>query len=227
MKSRALSNYACKVTMAVTGLLFAGFVLAHMIGNLKVYQGADAFNAYAGWLREVGYPLLPHEGVLWTLRIVLALALIAHVVCGLTLWARGRAARGLFRRRGRTARAWAATLMVPSGVLLLVFIVVHLLDLTLGTLGAATFRHPDAAGYHAYDNLVAGFQRPAFAIFYLIVMLVLALHLAQGLWSVLHDLGGTANRLRRVWVIVAGAAVLAITVVNASIPVAVLVGWLS
>lgn len=227
MKSRALSNYACKVTMAVTGLLFAGFVLAHMIGNLKVYQGADAFNAYAAWLREVGYPLLPREGVLWALRVVLGLALVAHIECGIALWLRGRAARGSFRRRGRSPKAWAATLMVPSGLLLLAFIIVHLLDLTLGTLGAPAFRHPDASGFHAYDNLVASFQRPGYAVFYLVVMLVLALHLAQGLWSALHDLGGTAGRLRRVWVAVAGVAVIAITVVNSSIPLAVMMGWLT
>lgn len=227
MARARVSNTACKVTMAVTGVLFAAFVLVHMFGNLKVYQGADAFNGYAAWLRMVGYPLLPQEGVLWMLRIVLCLALVFHVGCGLTLWWRGRRARGAHRRKLTSVRARAASWMAPTGVLLLAFVVVHLLDLTTGHLAAGSFRGPDQAGFHAYANLVASFQRPAYATLYAVVMAALGVHLAQGLWSVLHDLGGTAPRLRRAWWAVAILVATALTIVNASIPIAVQAGWLS
>ena len=55
--------------MAVSGLVFVGFVLAHMYGNLKAFAGHDAFNEYAHHLRELGEPMLPHEGVLWIMRV--------------------------------------------------------------------------------------------------------------------------------------------------------------
>ncbi len=227
MAARSPSTFTCKTTMAITGSIFAGYVLVHMIGNLKAYLGPHAFNTYAAWLREVGYPLVPHQGVLWTLRVVLAVSLVLHVGCGLLLWARGRAARGRFRRRRLSWRAAGALTMVPTGLILLAFVTIHVLDLTTGHLGAAGFRHADAEGSHAYANLVASFQRPAYAVAYLTAMLTLAVHLAQGLWSVLHDLGGTAPRLRRLFVALAAAVVLAITLVNSSLPIAVWAGWLS
>lgn len=66
--------------MAVTGLLFAAFVAVHMVGNLKAYFGAESYNSYSLWLRTAFYPLLPHEGLLWIMRVVLGVALVLHVV---------------------------------------------------------------------------------------------------------------------------------------------------
>ena len=86
--------------MALTGTVFALFVLVHMIGNLKVYQGPEAFNSYAHWLRNAFYPVLPYEGLLWILRVVLLASVIAHIVCALILKSRARRARG-----GHTALA--------------------------------------------------------------------------------------------------------------------------
>ena len=89
-RRRGPSNFVLKHVMAVTGVLFVAFVAVHLFGNLKVYAGADAFNHYAAWLREVGYPLLPKQSVLWALRIALAGSLLLHVSAALTLWLRGR-----------------------------------------------------------------------------------------------------------------------------------------
>ena len=88
-----------KATMAVTGTIMALFVVVHMIGNLKVLMGPEAFNGYAAWLREVAYPLLPHEGLLWIMRLALSACIVLHVSAGVALWRRGRGARGAFRRR--------------------------------------------------------------------------------------------------------------------------------
>ena len=65
------STIVWKIAMALTGLLFIAYVLAHMYGNLKVFGGQDAFDTYAEHLREFGEPILPHAGFLWIVRVVL------------------------------------------------------------------------------------------------------------------------------------------------------------
>ncbi|QPL05744.1 succinate dehydrogenase cytochrome b subunit [Actinomyces sp. ZJ751] len=230
--ARRVPNAVLKPIMAVTGTLMGAFVLIHMIGNLKAFQGAEAYNAYAAWLRDVGYPLVPHEGLLWALRAVLAVCLLLHVACGLLLRLRGRRARGAFRRRGIRPAALGASSMTVTGVLLLVFVAVHLLDLTIGRLvSPASFEEATRSGgqvtAHAYENLLASLSRPGMAVFYTLIMLVLGLHLAQGLWSVAHDLGATGRRLRTVLAVIAVALALAIALANGALPLLVLTGVLS
>ncbi|MGJ3509937.1 succinate dehydrogenase cytochrome b subunit [Enemella sp. A6] len=214
--------------MAITGVIFVGFVFVHMIGNLKVYQGAEAFNSYAQWLREVGYPLIPHTGVLWTLRVVLVVSLLVHVVAAVLLWLRGRSARGSHRRRRMAGglMAFGARTMLLGGVIIAAFVVVHLLDLTIGAgVAPETLRHADPDGtMHAYQNLVASFSRPAMAAFYAISMVVLALHIFHGWRTVAQDVGLTGRRLRRVWVTIGAVLAIAVLIGNALIPVLVLAG---
>ena len=67
--------------MAASGVVFVVFVLVHMYGNLKAFSGHDAFNEYAAHLRAIGEPELPHEGMLWAIRVVLIGSLAVHVGC--------------------------------------------------------------------------------------------------------------------------------------------------
>lgn len=221
-----------KTTMAATGTVMALFVLVHMVGNLKAFLGPESYNHYAAWLRDLGYPLVPHEGVLWILRAVLGLCLIAHVTAGLTLWRRARRARGPVGRRSMRRRTVAARSMVYTGCLMLVFVAVHLLDLTIGRIVApegfiAPVHDGGELSVHAYENLVASLSRPPMAAFYSLVMLTLGLHLAQGIWTVVHDLGGTGRRLRLVVLVIALAAALAVVLGNGLLPVLVLAGVIS
>lgn len=230
--SRRLPHAVLKTTMAVTGSIMGLFVLVHMIGNLKVFQGPHAYDGYAAMLRTFAYPLLPHEGLLWALRLVLLACILAHTAAGAALWRRARLARGPHRRRGLLPRSFAARTMLLSGAVVGVFVVVHLLDLTIGRLVAPpAYRPPSGHGphleVHAYANLVASLSRPWMALLYTAVMVVIGLHLAQGLWSVLHDLGGTAPRLRRIWLALALLVALAIAVGNGSLPLLVLTGVIS
>lgn len=224
-----LPHVALKTIMAVSGTVMGLFVLAHMIGNLKIFQGEEAYNAYAATLRDFGYPILPHQGLLWALRAILSACLLAHVAAGLALWRRARRARGAHRRRELRPLSFAARTMVLSGAIIGAFIVVHLLDLTIGALVAPEgFLHPTGHGTqtraHAYANVVASLSRPWMALFYTSVMAVVGAHLAQGLWSVLHDLGGTAPRLRRIWLALALAVALAIALGNGALPLLILAG---
>ncbi|HSO68638.1 MAG TPA: succinate dehydrogenase cytochrome b subunit [Arachnia sp.] len=219
------STFACKVTMAITGWVFTAFVAVHMIGNLKAFGGADGYNSYSYWLRNAFYPLLPHEGLLWILRIVLVVSLVLHVGASVILWRRGRRFRGPHRRRAY--QAWGARTMPVSGIVLLAFVVFHLLDLTLGIAGPATYQPGTATASFAFENTVASLARPLAGAFYLVTMLVLALHLAHGLWSTTSDLGVTGRRTRAFWLTVGWALSLTVALGNASLPIAVWLGILA
>lgn len=221
------STFVCKVVMALTGWVFAGFVAVHMVGNLKAYAGPDDYNSYALWLRTAFAPLLPYEGLLWILRVVLLAGLVLHVGAALILWGRGRRHRGRHRRRAYRARdAWAARSMLLTGLVLLAFVVFHLLDLTLGIAGPVDYQHATPTSSHAYQNTVASLARPLAGGAYLVTMLALALHLVQGLWSSATDLGVTGPRTRRLWKPLAYAVGLLVALGNASLPLAVWTGVL-
>lgn len=220
--------------MAATGIVFIGYVAVHMIGNLKVYLGAEAMNDYAGFLRELLVPLLPHGWVLWAFRAVLSICVVGHVAAAWILTVRARSDGSTRTSRGRQVvwwRSFTSRTMPISGIVIAAFIVFHILDLTLGTTGAAGFRDPETIGgetrYFAYQNLVASFQRPIVAVFYIVAMVFLGAHLLHGAWAVVNDLGVTGDRTRRIaWT--AGTAVAAVVMVgNISIPLAVMIGWIN
>lgn len=218
-------TWLAKAVMAITGLIFTSFVVVHMIGNLKVYDGQAYFDGYAHWLRTLLQPLVPAEGVLWFLRAVLVASLLAHVGCSLLLLRRSRAAAGPHRRRtGFTATSFGARTMMLTGVVMLLFVVFHVLDMTTGTAPAATTEFVPGS---AYDNLVASFSRPWVAAFYGLTMLLVAVHVAHGIRTAAGDLGVTGSKARAAATVVGGAAAVAVLVGNAAIPLAVQAGWLT
>lgn len=219
-------SWSLKVVMAVTGVVFALFVMVHMIGNLKVFTGAENFNEYAHWLRTVLQPFLPYEGLLWILRVVLLACLVAHVWSAALIWGRSRTSRGSHRRPGMWVKSFTARTMPVTGIVLLGFVVFHVLDLTTGTPGVAAdaFQPATPETAHAYENLVASMQRPAVAAAYIATMLALFLHLAHGLWTVVSDVGVTGRRLRAISWVVAGVFALAVMLGNILVPIAVLAG---
>ncbi|PAY24936.1 succinate dehydrogenase [Dietzia natronolimnaea] len=224
-RAPVVATWAAKTVMAVTGLIFTSFVVVHMIGNLKVFGGAADFDGYAEWLRTLLYPLVPHEGVLWALRVVLVLSLVAHIGCSVLLLRRSRAAAGHRRRRaGLTATSFGARSMMLTGVVLLLFVVFHVLDMTTGTPPAASDSFVPGS---AYANLVASFARPWVAAFYGITMALLAVHVAHGVRTAAGDLGVTGVRSRAAVTVIGGVAAVAVLVGNAMIPIAVQAGWLS
>lgn len=215
--------------MAWTGLVFGLYVLVHMVGNLKAYLGRQEFDSYALWLRRILEPAAPYSSVLWVIRVVLLACLVGHVSCAYILWRRARAARGPFPRKGLPLRSFAARTMPVTGVVLLLFIIFHILDLTTGTrpVGSAQYTPMTETRSFAYDNLVHSLDRPWVSMFYILVMLLLGLHLSHGLWLAVNDLGATGHRLRQVSVALAGIVALAVMVGNISLPIAVLTGVVS
>jgi succinate dehydrogenase / fumarate reductase cytochrome b subunit len=216
------TSIGLKITMAVSGIVFVGFVIGHMLGNLKVYLGADAFNHYAEGLREFGDPFLGPGQALWIARIVLILALVLHVWSSVTLSRQNRAARSVeYKKRESMEFSRASRSMRWGGLALLAFIVFHILHLTTGTV------HPDFIAGDAYHNFVAGFQSYPVVAVYVIAMIALGLHLYHGVWSAFQTLGAAGPRINRWRRPLAAAISLVVMCGNLSFPIAVLIGIVS
>ena len=208
-----------KVVMAVTGIVLVGFVVVHMLGNLKLYAGAESLNAYGKFLREAGYPALPHEGVLWIARLVLLAAVGLHIKSAWDLTRVSHAARPAgYRKLARQGSTYAAHAMRWGGVFLVAFIVFHIFHFTTGQ------AHPDFEHGAVYENVVTGFNVWWAAAIYLLAMIPLGLHLYHGIWSMLQTLGANHpryNHLRRGFAL---AIALIVVLGNISFPIAVLTG---
>lgn len=209
-----------KAVMAVTGIVLLGFVLVHMVGNLHLYEGAEKMNWYGEYLREIGEPILPRSGFLWIVRSVLIVAFALHIHAAATLTIMNRQSRRKKYQGGRDyiAANYAARTMRWSGVIVGLFVIYHLMDLTWG-MGGAEFTRGEP-----YQNVVASFERWPVAGVYIVANLLLGMHIYHGAWSLFQSLGWAHPRFNhwRRWFAVAFAAVIVIG--NVSFPVAVLTG---
>jgi succinate dehydrogenase / fumarate reductase cytochrome b subunit len=179
--------------MAVSGLVFIAFVITHMYGNLKAFSGHDAYNIYADHTRSVGEPVLPRGGLLWLIRIALVSSLVVHVTSATLLWKRAAGARTTkYVMKRNVASTLSSRTMRWGGVTLLVFIVWHLLNFTIGKVNVQGGPTNDP-----YNLLVDSFDTWWLTLIYLVAMLALGLHLRHGVWSAAQTLGLTNNAAAR------------------------------
>ena len=180
------STIGKKVIMAVTGLIWIGFVFFHMYGNLKVFGGQEYFNTYAAGLRSIGSPIFGHTHLLWVARLALIVAIVLHVWAALSLYRAARHARPNRYAMYRPVQANPAALTIRyGGLAIFFFIIYHLMHFTWGVpFVHTTFIHGDA-----YHNLVAGFQSIPVVIVYVVAVTALGLHLYHGTWSMFQTLG--------------------------------------
>jgi succinate dehydrogenase / fumarate reductase cytochrome b subunit len=218
-----------KAVMAVSGILLFGFVLVHMLGNLKMYLGAESFNRYAAWLREIGYPALPHGGVLNLARAALLVAVVVHIWAAWQVSRQSRAARQhRYLKTARVQADYATRTMRWGGVIILLFVIYHLLHLTWGTVHP-DFEHPTTLAdgsmvSNAYHNVVRGFEDKWVSLFYIVANVALAFHLYHGLWSLFQTLGWNHPKLNPWRRRLATAFAFVVTAGNISFPIAVLAG---
>lgn len=215
------STIGKKVIMAVTGLVMIGYLLAHMVGNLKVFSGAESFNDYSHWLRELGSPVLPNSGFLWIMRILLVVSVVAHIVAAVQLTKRNVAGQPKTQSKKRLGGTYIAFTMRSGGIVLALFVIWHLLDLTTLTVNER------AEVGHPYENLVATFSTWYGNVIYIAALVALGLHLRHGIWSAAQTLGvGTTRRNRAVR---AGANLVALAISGGFIliPLAVMTGVVS
>ncbi|HET7785220.1 MAG TPA: succinate dehydrogenase cytochrome b subunit [Myxococcales bacterium] len=167
-----------KIVMAITGVIMIAFLIGHVVGNLLVFRGAAGLNAYAAFLKH-------NLGVLWTVRVVLLVSVVLHVVAAAQLTAQSRRSRAHpYKRFEPQAATPASRTMRWGGVIIAAFIVFHLLHLTTGTIQPAPFEETEV-----FRNMVGGFQVWWIALLYVIAMIFIGLHLYHGGWSWLRSLG--------------------------------------
>lgn len=166
-----------KAVMAISGVILAGFVFVHLLGNLQVFLGPDEFNAYARMLRH-----LPE--LVWPARILLIVMVLAHIWSSLQLAVLKSEARPVgYIRHTNAGSSYASRTMYWSGPIIAAFVVYHLMQFTFG-IGGTPYQE-----YDAYGNVINGFRVPAVSVFYIIAMALLCLHLRHGLYSMFQTLG--------------------------------------
>jgi succinate dehydrogenase / fumarate reductase cytochrome b subunit len=206
------STLGKKVLMAVTGIILFGFVLGHMLGNQQIYLGAERLNHYAELLQA-------NQALLWAVRSVLLFCVAVHIVAAVQVWLRSRSARPVrYRVFKPPAVDYAARTMVWSGPIIALFIIFHLLDLTVGS------AHPSFVRGDVYHNVIESFSQPLVALVYVAANLLLAFHLYHGLWSLFQTIGWDHPRFGFVRRAVAVLFAVLIGAGNIAIPIAVLTG---
>lgn len=207
------SSLGLKLVMALTGVMLSGFVLAHMLGNLKVFEGAEALDAYGRLLRY-------EPAFLWAARLGLLTAVGLHILCFVRLARRNKSARSTgYQVKKSRESSYASRTMWVTGPLLLAYIVYHLLHLTTGTV------HPDYQEGGVYHNVVTGLSVPWVAIFYLLAMVALGFHLWHGVWSMFQTLGLGPKRHGSWTSKLATVFTLVVVLGFSSVPLSVLLGW--
>ncbi len=225
-----MSSVGMKILMAVSGLYFIFYVLAHMYGNLKVLGGQEAFDSYAHHLRTLLEPILPYSGFLWLFRATLIVALIAHLYAGLSLWSHASSAR---KDRYRVKTAIGASIssrwMRWGGITILLFVIFHLLHFTIAKInfnGNFSESQLMVQGQESpYLLLVAAFKVWWLVAIYLIALVALGMHIHHGTWSAMQSLGFTDTARARSTSKAAGALLAVVVVVGFAVPpLAVLFG---
>jgi succinate dehydrogenase / fumarate reductase cytochrome b subunit len=209
-----------KYAMALSGIALMGYVLAHMIGNLKMFLGPADLDHYAEFLRDLLVPLAPRTVVLWILRIGLLGAVVLHIHAAYSLTVMNRQARSVKYQSERDYQAanFASRTMRWTGIIVLLFVLWHLADFTWGWV------NPGYVRGDVYRNVDASLSRVPVAALYIVANIALGIHLYHGAWSLFQSMGWNRPRFnswRRGFAI--GFATL-IVVGNVSFPVAVLAG---
>lgn len=179
LKQTLWSSIGKKLMMAVTGLAFCGFLAGHLAGNLTIYAGNDAFNSYAEHLHSLG-PLITAA------ELGLAVFAIIHILTGLILFYQNYTARGgryAVNKKGGGRTIGSAT-MPYTGIFLLVFVIMHLLN----------FHFVDKSGTTIAQIVTQTFQNPLWIIVYMLAMIVAAVHVSHGFWSAFQTIGANHSK---------------------------------
>jgi succinate dehydrogenase / fumarate reductase cytochrome b subunit len=213
------SSIGLKIIMGVSGALLVLFLVAHVVGNLEIFIGAEAINHYGVLLRTLP-PLL------WAMRAGLLILVVLHIWSALRLWAINRAARpvGYAQQRHQTTTLAART-MIWSGIILAGFVVYHILHFTVRSVQPEYKNWLDAQGHHDIFRMVTdAFRRPLVSGFYILSMILLGFHLSHGIGSMIHTLGVSHPRYNPSWRHFGVAVAVLIVVGFIAVPFAILAG---
>jgi succinate dehydrogenase / fumarate reductase cytochrome b subunit len=226
------STVGQKILVGATGVLLVGFVVFHMIGNLKMFSGPESINKYAYFLKhDLG-------ALIWIARGGLLALFVTHVTLALWLKRRSATARPVAYQKFQTAQATLpAKTMLWTGLVTLAFVVFHLAHYTFGTVHGAVedgvyknyleLTDPANPKYHdVYRMVIAGFRTPWISALYIVCQLLLFVHLGHGIQSSLQTLGLVGRRFTPVAKAVGWLTAATVFVGNLAIVVAVWTGYL-
>lgn len=175
-----------KSVMAVTGVILFAYVFLHMLGNLQIHMGPEVFSGYVRVLHAAA-------GLLWTVRLVLLVSVLLHIIAAVQLTVRNWGSRPIrYAVRRYRETDYASRTMILTGLAIAVFGVYHVLHFTLGSV------HPDFIRGDVYHNVITGLRVPPLSLLYIAASAVLGLHLYHGLWSVFQTIG-LSNPIYNSW----------------------------
>jgi len=214
------SSIGKKLLVAITGVMLLGFIVVHMLGNLQFFAGPHVINEYGTKLRHLPF------GGLWIFRIVMLAAVVLHIVTTLMLVKENRTAKGAGYEFKASVQAKVATrLMALSGIILLGYIVFHLLHFTTHTINSDYANWMEGEDHDVYRMIVAGFRHVGISIFYIVAMVLLAMHLSHGAASLFQTLGLRTRKMACCLGLCAQVFAWGICAGYVSIPIAVMAGF--
>ncbi|MFI0483694.1 succinate dehydrogenase cytochrome b subunit [Actinomadura sp. 9N215] len=219
------STVGKKAVMAVTGGVLVAYLIAHMVGNLKIFFGAEDFNHYAHWLRTLGEPAVPRRTVLTLIEVVLGVSVVLHMWSAVSLARRASAARPVkYQSKKKShAQGYAVRTMRYGGVIIAVYVVWHLLDLTFLVV------NPKGSDATPYERVVADFDpsRWYITVWYVLAVVLVGLHLHHGVWSAFQTLGLRTPRRERALRGLSASVAGLVTLGFVSVPLSITFGWVS
>lgn len=214
-----------KIVAAATGVILFLFLVGHMLGNLNIYGGPEKIDQYSLHLRTFMEGFLGFGGFLWIVRIILLVAVVLHIVSVFLLIKQNRRARGIrYRKRRRFVTSLAAVTMTLTGPWILIYIVLHILQFTTGTIQPTPFEETPQGLGSVYFNLWNAFQVWWISAVYVLTMAFIAMHLYHGLWSLAQSLGWNDQDRNRGLKVFATVSALTIFVGFSSVPILVWTG---
>jgi succinate dehydrogenase / fumarate reductase cytochrome b subunit len=214
------SSIGRKMIVAITGLILIFFIVGHLLGNLQIFLGPDWINSYAQHLRDLA-------ALLWVVRVILLISVVLHIYYTIALTIDNRRARGDYKEKDYVKATFASRYMWLSGLVVLAFIFYHLAHFTFVVADPRlTHLHPDPLNRHdVYSMMVYGFRQPIVSAFYVLAIWLLMLHLTHGASSFFQSLGLNDKKLTPR--LARGARIFAwlIFIGYATMPIAVLLGW--
>ncbi|WP_425824907.1 succinate dehydrogenase cytochrome b subunit [Streptomyces fractus] len=216
------SSVGKKQVMAVTGLLMILFLVAHMVGNLKIFVGEDAYNHYSQWLKSLGTPAIPYGWSLWIIGLVLGICVVLHGTAAYQLARRAKRGRGRYVHK-RPSTGYATHTMRYGGIVIALFVVWHILDLTF------LYLNPAGIPGEPYGNVVADFQPDHWwiTVFYLLALVFMGLHIRHGFWALTQSMGWCTARNHRALRATSSVLALLLTAGFMIVPLAVTFGIVS
>lgn len=179
----AASSVGSKVVMALTGLGLWVFIIAHLAGNLTAFLGRDTFNHYAEALKG-------NAPLLWGIRAALIIGIPLHIFTAIRTVLHDRSARPVpYAVASKTPARTASKSMMLTGAVILVFFCYHIAHFTLHITGPQPAALLPDGNYDAFTMLVMGFQQPVIALLYIGAQILLAGHLSHGIHSLFQHLG--------------------------------------